>query len=208
MATYTLELRTILKDKDIFKAIDYDLYNNEYKPIFEEKFIKRFYFREIGVETITRFLVNLETTLSEIMPYYTQLYRTTRFEYNPLLNYDLEETITREIIGEVEGTNSHGQTININDDVRNYDTPIIKSNDLNSFKKSPSFITNSENTNNIEGNSNKLENNKTNEDYKRTTKGNIGVMSTQDLIEKERKLIINIDKMILDELEILFMQVF
>ena len=32
MANYTLELREILKDKDIFKSIDYDLYNNDYKP--------------------------------------------------------------------------------------------------------------------------------------------------------------------------------
>ena len=73
MAQYTLELRTILKSKDIFKSINYDLYNNDLKPIFEDKFIKRFYFREIGVETVNRFIINLEQTLNEIMPYYKQL---------------------------------------------------------------------------------------------------------------------------------------
>ena len=51
-------------------------------------------------------------------------------------------------------------------------------------------------------------NNKTNEVNRRNTRGNIGVMSSQELIEKERKLILDIDRLILDELEVLFMQVF
>ena len=57
MAQYTLELREIVKNRDIFKAINYELYNNDYKQIFEEKFIKRYYFREIGCETVGRFLI-------------------------------------------------------------------------------------------------------------------------------------------------------
>ena len=44
--------------------------------------------------------------------------------------------------------------------------------------------------------------------HKRNTKGNIGVMTTQDLIMKERDIIINIDKLILEELNILFMGVY
>ena len=57
MAQYTIELRKIVSSKDIFKSIEYELYNNELKPIFEDKFIKRFYFREICVETVSRFLI-------------------------------------------------------------------------------------------------------------------------------------------------------
>ena len=41
MAQYTLELREIVKSKDIFKSINYELYNNDYKSIFEKKFNKR-----------------------------------------------------------------------------------------------------------------------------------------------------------------------
>ncbi|HJG96243.1 MAG TPA: hypothetical protein K8V90_03965 [Romboutsia timonensis] len=208
MANYTIELRKILSSRDIFKAINYDFYEETYKPIFEEKFIKRFYFREIGVETIERFLVNLETTLNEIMPYYKHLYQTTTYKYDPILNYDVTETITREIVGELESNNRAEQSTNQNEGIRNYDTPIIKVKDENNYKKSPSFITDSEGNSLLKANSNKRENNKSNEINNRTTRGNIGVMTTQDLIKKEREIIINIDKMILDDLEILFMQVF
>lgn len=208
MAKYTIELREILKSRDIFKAINYNLYENSYKPIFEEKFIKHFYFREIGVETIQRFIINLETTLNEIMPYYEHLYQTTTYKYDPILNYDVTETITREIIGELESNNRAEQSTNQNEGIRNYDTPIIKVKDENNYKKSPSFITDTQSNNTLNGSSNRRENNKTNEVNKRNTKGNIGTMTTQDLIKKERDIIINIDKMILDDLEVLFMQVF
>lgn len=208
MANYTIELRKILSSRDIFKSINYDFYEEAYRPIFEEKFIKRFYFREIGVETIERFLINLETTLNEIMPYYKHLYTTTTYKYNPILNYDVTETITREIVGATESDNSINQSSSQNEGVRNYDTPIIKVKDSNNYKKSPSFITDSEGNNLLKANSNKRENNKSNEINNRTTRGNIGVMTTQDLIKKEREIIINIDKMILDDLEVLFMQVF
>lgn len=208
MANYTIELRKILSSRDMFKSINYDFYEETYKPIFEEKFIKRFYFREIGVETIERFLINLETTLNEIMPYYKHLYQTTTYKYDPILNYDVTETITREIVGELESNNRAEQSTNQNEGIRNYDTPIIKVKDENNYKKSPSFITDTQSNNTLNGSSNRRENNKSNEINNRRTRGNIGVMTTQDLIKKERENIINIDKMILDDLEVLFMQVF
>lgn len=199
MAQYTIELREIIKSKNIFNSINYELYNNDYKPIFEEKFIKRYYFREIGCETVGRFLIYLETMLNEIMPYYTRLYKTTTYKYDPLLNYDLIEETTREIVGENSSTSS---TSNIGEN-RSYDTPVVKSS-LYDYKKSPSFIGSSEDSVSYNGNAN----NKTSEVNRKNTRGNIGVMSSQDLIEKERKLILDIDRLILDDLEVLFMQVF
>ena len=131
------------------------------------------------------------------MPYYTRLYKTTTYKYDPLLNYDLTEEVTREIVGEIKtssSTDNHGET-------KSYDTPITRN---NVYKNSPSFINETNDKVGYTGNNN----NKTNEVNKRTTKGNIGVMATQDLIMKERKLILDIDRLILDDLEVLFMQVF
>lgn len=197
MAQYTLELRTILKSKDIFKSIDYELYNNDLKPIFEDKFIKRFYFREIGVETISRFLINLEQTLNEIMPYYKQLYDTTLLEYDVLNNNEVIEEITREIVKAdkslVLGTSTSTGT--------SFDTPITST---NSYRSKPSFI--NEGIDNIDT-KNQSEGNTT-ENFTRKFKNNQSNVSKQDLIIKQRELIVNIDKMILDDLEILFMQVF
>ena len=197
MAQYTIELRTILKSKDIFKSINYDLYNNDLKPIFEDKFIKRFYFREIGVETVSRFLINLEQTLNEIMPYYKQLYDTTLLKYDILNNNEVIEEVTREIIKAdkrlILGTNtSTGMS---------FDTPITST---NNYRSKPSFINEGvdkvDTKNQSEGN--------TTENFTRKFKNNQSNISKQDLIIKQRELIINIDKMILDDLEVLFMQVF
>ena len=197
MAQYTIELRKIVSSRDIFKSIEYDLYNNELKPIFEDKFIKRFYFREIGVETVSRFLINLEQTLNEIMPYYKQLYDTTLLEYDILNNNEVIEEITREILKAdkslVFGSNtSTGMS---------FDTPITST---NSYRSKPSFI--NEDVNNIDT-KNQSEGNTT-ENFTRKFKNNQSNVSKQDLIRKQRELIINIDKMILDDLEVLFMQVF
>ena len=197
MAQYTLELRKIVSCRDIFKSIDYELYNNELKPIFEDKFIKRFYFREIGVETVSRFLINLEQTLNEIMPYYTQLYDTTLLKYDILNNTETIEEVTREIIKAdktlVLGTNtSQGMS---------FDTPITST---NSYRSKPSFI--NEGVDNIDT-KNQSEGNTT-ENFTRKFKNNQSNVSKQDLIIKQRELIVNIDKMILDDLEVLFMQVF
>ena len=197
LAQYTLELRKIVSNKDIFKSIDYELYNNDLKPIFEDKFIKRFFFREIGVETVSRFLINLEQTLNEIMPYYKQLYDTTLLQYDILNNSEVIEEITREIIKADKrltfGTNTSTGT--------SFDTPITST---NSYRSRPSFI--NEGVDNIDT-KNQSEGNTT-ENYTRKFKNNQSNVSKQDLIIKQRELIVNIDKMILDDLEILFMQVF
>ena len=197
MAQYTIELRKIASSRDIFKSIDYELYNNDLKPIFEDKFIKRFYFREIGVETVSRFLINLEQTLNEIMPYYKQLYDTTLLKYDVLNNTEVTEEVTREILKAdkslVLGTNTSTGT--------SFDTPITST---NSYRSKPSFI--SEGVDNIDT-KNQSEGNTT-ENFTRKIKNNQSNISKQDLIIKQRELIINIDKMILDDLEVLFMQVF
>ena len=197
MAQYTIELRKILSSKDIFKSINYELYNNDLKPIFEDKFIKRFYFREIGVETVSRFLINLEQTLNEIMPYYKQLYDTTLLNYDVLNNSEVIEEVTREIIKAdkslILGSNTSTGT--------SFDTPITST---NSYRSKPSFI--NESVDNIDT-KNQSEGNTT-ENFTRKFKNNQSNISKQDLIKKQRELIINIDKMILDDLEVLFMQVF
>ena len=193
MGKYTLTIQEILSNNVNLFDFDYSFYNESYKEGFEKKFVDRFLFDEIGAETVARFKHNLRTTLNEIMPYYTHLYKTTIYEYNPILNYDLQEVIIRDVSNEQEEEGT------ITDSNKNYDTPI---NFNGNYKNSPSNINDNENTNNI------TRKGLVSELHKRNTKGNIGVMTTQALIMKERDIIINIDKLILDELNILFMGVY
>lgn len=193
MGKYTLTIQEILSNNVNIFDFDYSFYNESYKKGFEKKFLDRFLFDEIGAETVARFKHNLRTTLNEIMPYYTHLYETTIYEYNPILNYDVQEVITRDVSNEQEEEGT------ITDSNKNYDTPI---NFNGNYKNSPSNINDNENTNNISRKG------LVSEVHKRNTTGNIGVMTSQDLIMKERDIIINIDKLILEELNILFMGVY
>ena len=193
MGKYTLTIQEILSNNVNLFDFDYSFYNESHKKGFEKKFVDRFLFDEIGAETVARFKHNLRTTLNEIMPYYTHLYETTIYEYNPILNYDLQEVIIRDVSNEQEEEGT------ITDSNKNYDTPI---NFNGNYKNSPSNINDNENTNNT------TRRGLISEVHKRNTKGNIGVMTTQDLIMKERDIIINIDKLILEELNILFMGVY
>ena len=193
MGKYTLTIQEILSNNVNLFDFDYSFYNESHKKGFEKKFVDRFLFDEIGAETVARFKHNLRTTLNEIMPYYTHLYETTIYDYNPILNYDLQEVIIRDVSNEQEEEGT------ITDSNKNYDTPI---NFNGNYKNSPSNINDNENINNISRKG------LVSEVHKRNTTGNIGVMTTQDLIMKERDIIINIDKLILEELNILFMGVY
>ena len=193
MGKYTLTIEELIRNNVNIFDFEYSFYNESHKKGFEKKFVDRFLFDEIGSETVARFKHNLRTTLNEIMPYYTHLYETTIYEYNPIVNYDLQEIIMRDVSNEQEEEGT------ITDTNKNYDTPI---NFNGSYKNSPSNINDNENTNNISRKG------LVTELHKRNTTGNIGVMTTQDLIMKERDIIINIDKLILEELNILFMGVY
>ena len=79
MAEYTMELRQIV-NSDCHQVFDfkYPFYceSLEAKQEFEELFINRYYFHEIGAETVERWQHQLRARLMTIMPYYAQLYQT------------------------------------------------------------------------------------------------------------------------------------
>ena len=102
MGKYTLTIQEILSNNVNIFDFDYSFYNESHRKAFEKKFVDRFLFDEIGAETVARFKHNLRTTLNEIMPYYTHLYETTIYDYNPILNYDLQEVIIRDVSNEQE----------------------------------------------------------------------------------------------------------
>ena len=100
MSKYTLELRYLYEDEN-FNLFDfpYNLYNNDLKPWFEEKFYQHFMFYEIGFDTIGMFKQRLMSKLNDIFPYYKQLYETEirAKGIDFMLNKDLKESYVREL---------------------------------------------------------------------------------------------------------------
>lgn len=213
---YTLQLYYIYKD-DSYNLFDqpYNLYNNELKPYFEEKFFQHFMFYEIGFDNINIFKQHLISTLNDIYPKYKQLYETEIRCQNIdfMLNKDLKESYIRKLNGESEGnsqaSSSSDNTSSTNDLSIANDTPQNKIDDLDKYMTSASK-TNSNSTNNSTSNANNTIKNKSNnvEEYELISQGNIGVTSSAELLEKWRSVLINIDQMIFKELENLFLFVF
>ena len=210
MSRYTIELRHIIKSSSLFN-FDYDFYTDSdiIKSKFEQKFIDEYYFHEIGQETVARFQHRLRTRLNKIMPYYKQLYDTeiAAKDINFLLNKDLTETFERVVTGESSSINDltvsdQGETNNKESNIENGNASLELENGslTNVSKTSLSNNTNSNNTSRDNTNQNEITTLK--------SQGNIGITSSAELLEKWRSVIINIDQMIIDACDDLFMQVY
>lgn len=95
MAKYTITIRKLKENNFDFGLKDYPIFDENYRKQLNDKILKHYYFREIGFETAELFKLYLNQTLSEIMPYYNELYKTTLFEFNPLENYKISESVNK-----------------------------------------------------------------------------------------------------------------
>ena len=106
MSKYTTEVRYICEyyagldksvggtkvDDVIEKSIggifdfDFPIFDENYRSVLEEKILKHYYTREIGLETVGLWKSKLNTKLNEIMPYYNKLYNSELLEFNPFYN--------------------------------------------------------------------------------------------------------------------------
>lgn len=96
MAKYTIELKDVVANHNIFD-FKYPFYDESKRLEFEEKFIRHFYFREIGCDTVDRFKMYLHDKMLTVFPYYNKLLETSLIEYEITDNYKLTETYTRTV---------------------------------------------------------------------------------------------------------------
>ena len=207
MSKYTLELRYIYEDEN-FKLFDfpYNLYDNDLKPWFEEKFFQHFMFYEIGFDTIGMFKQRLMSKLNDIFPYYKQLYeteiRTKGIDF--MLNKDLKESYVRELTSNSNSNQESNVTSNSLSTAGQLTPSLIaNSQKIDKFMDSAqkdNSSSNSTSTGESNGNSR--------EEYTLTSQGNIGITSSAELLTKWRETLLNIDLMIFEECNDLFMQIF
>ena len=207
MSKYTLQLRYLYEDEN-FNIFDfpYNLYNNDLKPWFEEKFYQHFMFYEIGFDTIGMFKQRLMSKLNDIYPYYRQLYeteiRTKGIDF--MLNKDLKESYVRELTSNSNSNQESNVTSNSLSTAGQLTPSLIaNSQKIDKFMDSAqkdNSSSNSTSTGESNGNSR--------EEYTLTSQGNIGITSSAELLTKWRETILNIDLMIFEECNDLFMQIF
>lgn len=236
MATYTVELRMLVNSPycEIFD-FDYPFYCSDIqtKKEFEELFINRFYFHEIGAETVGRWKHMLKTRLYLKMPYYSQLYLTEweRTGKDMMQSKDLTETTIHTLTsndktnGTINSTtnatatdSSTGSATGNNSSDESYIADGVGIVNLDTGNKTGTTSSNSSSTSSSTGESesnasSQSTNSNTNElklEEKTTfsSSGDIGIQTPAYAITEWRKVIINLNEMLLNEFEDLFMKIY
>ena len=226
MSNYTIELRFLDNPpfNEIFNfnytyymkgLVPDDVYEQKKKD-FEIKFIETYYFDEIGYTTPDRFKQRLKNYLDKGFKIWNERYKTEleveKQKINFLLNKDLiEERLTEgNTTGNSSTTSSSIANSNTTANNKNTvnDTPDTRFTSTENFATSitdDKSTTNSSNTGSGETTNTSSQNSNVNEKF--ISKGNIGITSSAELLEKWRDVIIDIDNEIIEGAEIFFMQI-
>lgn len=231
MANFTMEVREMMSQPLISGVFtfDYEFYsdNVQDKETFEKLFVSHFYFREIGFETPERFKVKLQSKLNLIMPYYRQLALT---EWDKVRS--IEQMMTSKNLTE---TTEHMQSIQGNSETQsNQSSSSNATQNATSTNESKAsnladgvsqstltdgYLTASgktEQTDNTQTESSgtgsqTLTGNNEQQLTEKTTftsNGDIGIQTPAYAIAEWRKIIININQMIINECEDLFLKIY
>ena len=91
MATFTMELRDAIESLGGNIGLDdYPIFDEGYRTPLNTKITNHFRFREIGVETPNMFAFYMRQTMHEIMPPMNELYKSAQFQFDPLSTIRME----------------------------------------------------------------------------------------------------------------------
>lgn len=206
------------------------------KKAFEQKILDHYRFRQIGQETVGRWLHYFRTRIREIMPYYVQLYEFEAKWFNvddPLESYNLVETFeesshgsgtqstsgSSENTSESSGTTSTNKTGTVDHERRFSDTPQGDIENLDSYMSEATRenTDTTETSNDTSTGTATVSGSDTSEtssentgstSHTLTRRGNIGVQPLGGEVQNIRDAFINIDLMVINELKDLFLQVY
>lgn len=230
MSRYTIELRYLIEGNYDLGLKNYPIFDESYREQLNNKIIQHYYFREIGFETEALFKNRLNQKMNEIMPYYNQMYESSKLKIDPLSTIDLEEVFSRKSKTTGEGTSSTSGTGNNTNNFNSTDTTdygkISKFSDIAQAQTSPNEILNDKyltsatvddgqdkntntgtNTSQTESTTSGTSTDERNldEDTTLTRKGNNGTASESELLNLYRETFLNIDMMVIEDLSDLFL---
>ena len=216
----TEELRDLVAAGVNIWDFDYpSFYKGQEKAAFEQKVLDHFWTRQIGQETVGRFLLYFRRTMREIMPYYIQRYESVEMmkdpEIRPLDNYNMIEESTES--GTATNT-SNGSSSGSGIEKKTRAESVTPDGELN-WALNPenpdtisldyaSNVQQEINHNEASESSESSGNTTTTGTHKLTRRGNIGVTTYAQLLEGYRETFLNIDMEIIEELDICFLGVY
>lgn len=220
MAHYTITIKSLIDNNFDFQLDEYPIFDENYRNTLNQNILYHYYENEIGFETAPLFRFYLKQKLNEIMPYYNELYKVQKklIDENLLLN---NVNITENLQG--TNTNNTSTTASSQSNSSNNGT----SNNKNLFLDTPqgdeykgtindtNYATNVTFDNNTS--SNTIQDTSSNSGtanvsgtnaYIKTIIGNNGAKFNIDVLNDIKNKLMNIDLLIINELNDLFMQIF
>lgn len=195
MSNYTTQLRYIIEAGIDIGLKDYPIFDETYRETLNQKLINHYWMDEIGSETIQLFVFRLNRNMSEIMPYYNELYKSAQLKFNPLEGYNITE-----VLSETEKNNSNASakgTSSGNGKNLFNDTPqnAIGQGDILSQKYATNITLDETKTNTT---SNTNSNSQRGREEIRTMKGS-QYHNPSELLQSYRETILNIDMMVIED---------
>lgn len=208
MAKYTTQFGSIY-DSGFAPLISclagYPLFDDSHRTELNEKIVNRFRFREIGFETAALFVHYFKTTLHEIMPLYNELYKSAALDYDILNDADYTETTEAGSASDSATTGSSGSTSHSAHGRSDTPQGSIDFSDITSNEYlTDADIDDGSTTGTTSGESHSTGSS----NATRTVRGKMPGRSYAEMVKQYRETVLNIDRMILDDLESCFMGVY
>jgi len=204
-------------------SFQFPIFDEAYRPVLERKILMHYYTREIGFETVGLWKLKMQMKLNEIMPYYNKLYQSELLNFDPFLDVDKRiehkgsDSGTRNQSASGSVNNSGSQTTST--DAENWskfsDTPqggvtgLDSDTYMTNATKDTIDQTVASTAQNAETSSSSADEQHANKnEWVEVITGKQGTLSYSKLLEEFRATFLNIDMMIIDELEPLFMGIY
>ena len=203
MPSFTIELHRVLEmDPTIQSGIlaEYPIFDESHRETLNRKIVNHFWNHEIGQETISMFRLALKRKLDEIMPLYNQQYEISAIKFNQLETVRVNNTNTSTGTSSTTGNSTNNSSSGAKSRAVSQELPqtlLAGNGDYataaqdNVSDTTATATAQDTNTTNQDGNTNSA-----------TTgfQGNAALMILQ-----YRQSLVNVDMMIIDELQTLFM---
>ena len=214
MAHYTITIQTLINNGFDFKLNNYPIFDENYRETLNNKILNHYFDAEIGFETAPLFRHYLLAKLNEIMPLYNIMYEKQKdLLENIFGNVNLTETFEGENSNNSNVSNNSQSHSTGNSNMKNLfqDTPQgeLDTTSIKNQKWATNLSLNENNTNgNITDNSTSVGNSNGTNNYIKKIIGNNGGKYNIELLKEIQNSIINIDIMIINELQDLFMGIY
>ena len=202
MAHYTITIKSLKDNNFDFGLKNYPIFNESYRETLNNHILNYYYESEIGFETAELFKFYLNNTMDLIMYKYNILYeKQEQALENIFNNVNLKENSTRNNKNKINtSSNSNSNNKNLFQDTPQGQLDFTELENQNWATNYTMNKSNINDTSESEGNNDEI--------YARQIQGNNGNKYNIDILNEIKNNLMNIDLMIINELNDLFMGIY